>query len=68
MPVNKLSWMIGGPQGSGINRSAEVFARACIRNGLHVFSNIEYHSNIMGRHSFYRVRVNDKRIRSHVDS
>ena len=68
MPLNKLSWMIGGPQGSGINRSAEVFARACIRNGLHVFSNIEYHSNIMGRHSFYRVRVNDKRIRSHVDS
>ncbi len=67
MPLNKLSWMIGGPQGSGINRSAEVFARACVRNGLHVFSNIEYHSNIMGRHSFYRVRVNDKPIRSHVD-
>ena len=67
MALNKLSWMIGGPQGSGINRSAEVFARACVRRGLHVFSNIEYHSNIMGRHSFYRVRVNDKPIRSHVD-
>ena len=67
MPVNKLSWMVGGPQGSGINRSAEVFAKACLREGLRVFSNIEYHSNIMGRHSFYRVRVNDKPIRSHVD-
>ena len=67
MALNKLSWMIGGSQGSGINRSAEVFARACVRRGLHVFSNIEYHSNIMGRHSFYRVRVNDKPIRSHVD-
>ncbi len=67
MPRNRLSWMIGGPQGSGINVSAEVFAKACVRYGLHIFSNIEYHSNIMGRHSFFRVRVSEEEVRSHID-
>src|SRR6266571_5039006 len=46
--VNSFTWMIGGPQGSGINSVAESFAKACIRGGLHVFANIEYHSNIKG--------------------
>ncbi len=59
--------MIGGPQGSGINASAEVFAKACSRAGLRVFANIEYHSNIMGKHSFYRVRVDEDPIHSHRD-
>ena len=67
MVVNKLSWLIGGAQGSGINVSADVFARACKRAGLHVFSNIEYHSNITGKHAYYRVRVNQKDVRSPID-
>ena len=65
MQKNRLTWMIGGPQGSGINASAEVFAKACSRAGLRVYANIEYHSNIMGKHSFYRVRVDDEDIRSY---
>ena len=67
MQKNRLSWMIGGPQGSGINASAEVFAKACSRAGLRVFANIEYHSNIMGKHSFYRVRVDEDPIHSYRD-
>jgi 2-oxoglutarate ferredoxin oxidoreductase subunit alpha len=59
--------MIGGPQGSGINSVAENFAKACIRGGLHIFANIEYHSNIKGEHSYYRLRVESKPPRSHVD-
>jgi 2-oxoglutarate/2-oxoacid ferredoxin oxidoreductase subunit alpha len=59
--------MIGGPQGSGINSVAENFAKACIRGGLHVFANIEYHSNIKGEHSYYRLRVDQHELRSHVD-
>ncbi len=59
--------MVGGPQGSGINSVAENFASACLRAGLNVFGNIEYHSNIKGEHSFYRLRIEDKEIRSHVD-
>jgi 2-oxoglutarate ferredoxin oxidoreductase subunit alpha len=59
--------MIGGPQGSGINSVAESFAKACIRGGLHIFANIEYHSNIKGEHSYYRLRVESKAPHSHVD-
>src|SRR6058998_2552090 len=65
--VNSFTWMIGGPQGSGINSVAENFAKACIRGGLHVFANIEYHSNIKGEHSYYRLRVDSRELRSHVD-
>jgi 2-oxoglutarate ferredoxin oxidoreductase subunit alpha len=50
------TWMIGGPQGGGINASAEMLAKAFSRAGLRVFANIEYHSNIKGKHSYYRVR------------
>ena len=64
---NSLTWMIGGPQGSGINSVAENFAKACIRGGLHVFANIEYHSNIKGEHSYYRLRVDSGELRSHLD-
>ncbi len=67
MQKNQLTWMIGGPQGSGINASAEVFAKACSRAGLRVYANIEYHSNIMGKHSFYRVRVDEEDVRSYRD-
>ncbi|HUK28007.1 MAG TPA: 2-oxoacid:acceptor oxidoreductase subunit alpha [Candidatus Acidoferrales bacterium] len=64
---NNLTWVIGGPQGGGINSVAETFAKACARGGLHVFANIEYHSNIKGEHSFYRVRASERDVRSHVD-
>ncbi|MFQ5761692.1 MAG: 2-oxoacid:acceptor oxidoreductase subunit alpha [Candidatus Bathyarchaeia archaeon] len=64
---NRLSWMIGGPQGSGINFTAEAFAKACFRGGLNVFSNIEYHSNIKGEHSYFRVRVDEREICSHLN-
>ncbi len=59
--------MIGGAQGSGINASAEIFAKALMRGGLSVFANIEFHSNIMGKHSFYRVSASGEPIRSHCD-
>ena len=59
--------MIGGAQGSGINASAEIFAKALMRGGLSVFANIEFHSNIMGKHSYYRVTASTEAIRSHTD-
>ncbi len=63
----ELSWMIGGPQGGGINASAELYAKALLRGGLSVFGNIEFHSNIMGKHSYYRVTAAPIPIHSHVD-
>lgn len=64
----ELSWVIGGPQGGGINASAEIYAKALMRGGLHVFANIEFHSNIMGKHSYYRVTAAPVPVRSHVDA
>ncbi len=63
----ELSWVIGGPQGGGINASAEIYAKALMRGGLYVFANIEFHSNIMGKHSYYRVTAAPIPVRSHVD-
>ncbi|MGH7754514.1 MAG: 2-oxoacid:acceptor oxidoreductase family protein, partial [Gemmatimonadales bacterium] len=65
--MQSFSWMIGGPQGSGINLGAEILARALSRLGYYVFGNIEYHSNIKGKHSYYRLRISDRPVRSHVE-
>ncbi|MGH9862849.1 MAG: 2-oxoacid:acceptor oxidoreductase family protein, partial [Candidatus Acidiferrales bacterium] len=64
---HSFSWMIGGPQGSGINLGAEILAKAFCRGGYQVFGNIEYHSNIKGKHSYYRLRISDQPVRSHVE-
>ncbi len=55
--AQELAWRIGGPQGSGVDTAAGIFGRACAVGGLHVFGRREYYSNIMGRHSYYDVRV-----------
>ena len=65
--VNKLSWVIGGPQGSGVDTAANIFAKACVLGGLHIFGKREYYSNIKGEHSYFTVRIAEKQIRSHVD-
>src|SRR3989344_7996684 len=65
--LNRVCWMAGGPQGGGVNVSADLCAKACVAGGLNVFGNIEYNSNIKGEHSFYRVRAWDSGVRSHVD-
>jgi 2-oxoglutarate ferredoxin oxidoreductase subunit alpha len=65
--VNVLSWMIGGPQGSGVDSSANAFARACAHGGLNVFGKREYYSNIKGEHSYFTVRASAGIVRSHVD-
>src|SRR5258708_11090669 len=41
--------------------------RAMVRGGLRIFANIEYHSNIMGEHSYFRVRIGDKDRHSILD-
>ncbi len=65
---NDVSWMIGGPQGSGVDSSANVFARACAAGGLHVFGKREFYSNIMGEHSYFHLRAHTNLVRSHIDS
>ena len=62
--VNRLSWLIGGAQGSGVDSAASMFAKACAFGGLHVYGQREYHSNIMGEHSYYPIRVSDRPVRA----
>ena len=66
MNRHDFSWMIGGVQGSGVDTSANIFARAAAMGGLFVFGNREYYSNIKGEHSYFQVRVSKSLIRSHV--
>jgi 2-oxoglutarate ferredoxin oxidoreductase subunit alpha len=63
----EIAWRIGGPQGSGVDTAARVFSLACAYGGLHVFGRREYYSNIMGRHSYYDVRVAPHPLTSHTD-
>lgn len=65
--INELSWVTGGPQGSGVDTAANIFARACYLAGLHIYGKREYHSNIKGEHSYFTIRVSNKTIRSHLD-
>jgi Pyruvate/2-oxoacid:ferredoxin oxidoreductase gamma subunit len=62
---NSLAWRVGGPQGSGVDTAARIFANACLAGRLHVFGRREYYSNIMGRHSYYDVRVADRPMSCH---
>jgi len=57
--LSDITWMLAGPQGGGINAAAEAFAKTLSRGGYRIFTGIEYHSNIMGEHSYYMVRISD---------
>jgi len=62
-----LAWRVGGPQGSGVDTAAGIFQRACALGGLNVFGRREYYSNIMGRHSYFDVRVAHSPVHIHRD-
>ncbi|MCH7824447.1 MAG: 2-oxoacid:acceptor oxidoreductase subunit alpha [Acidobacteria bacterium] len=64
---DELAWRVGGPQGSGVDTAAGIFQRACALGGLNVFGRREYYSNIMGRHSYFDVRVAHHPVHSHCD-
>jgi len=62
-----VSWVIGGPQGSGVDSASHIFLKSITMAGLHVFGKREYYSNIKGEHSYFSVRVSNSPVRSHVD-
>lgn len=62
-----ISWLIGGPQGSGVESAANIFSRACASMGYHIFGKREFYSNIKGEHSYFIVRVSDRIIRSNIN-
>lgn len=64
---NDISWLIGGPQGSGVESAANIFSRACAAMGYQIFGKREFYSNIKGEHSYFTVRISDKTIHSNVN-
>jgi 2-oxoglutarate/2-oxoacid ferredoxin oxidoreductase subunit alpha len=62
-----LSWLIGGPQGSGVESGANIFSKVCAGIGYQVFGKREFYSNIKGEHSYFAVRISDKKIHSNVN-
>ncbi len=64
MSRDDFIWMAGGPQGSGVDSSANIFARACCYGGLHVYGQREYHSNIKGLHSYFQIRISPNELRA----
>ncbi len=65
--TQEVNWMIGGPQGTGVDSSATLFARAMTVAGFWVFGKREYHSNIKGKHSYFQIRVKHEPVHSNVD-
>ncbi|MFQ6065447.1 MAG: 2-oxoacid:acceptor oxidoreductase subunit alpha [Candidatus Bathyarchaeia archaeon] len=68
MTVNKVSVMIGGEAGAGITRSGFLFAKVCLRGGLHVFGTNDYQSLIRGGHNFYIARADAEEVYSQADT
>ncbi|MFQ6068252.1 MAG: 2-oxoacid:ferredoxin oxidoreductase subunit alpha [Candidatus Bathyarchaeia archaeon] len=67
MASKEFNWMIGGPQGSGVDTAANIFGRACGYGGYHLYGKREYHSNIKGLHSYFHFRVSEKRVAANVN-
>ena len=63
----EVNWMAGGPQGSGIDSAASIFARACGYGGLYIYGKREYHSNIKGLHSYFHMRISSREVSANVN-
>jgi 2-oxoglutarate ferredoxin oxidoreductase subunit alpha len=57
MPVNELSFRIGGEAGQGVESSGAGFCKALTRGGLFVLGVPDYYSRIRGGHNFFTIRV-----------
>ena len=61
--LEEVRFLLGGPQGTGLETAAQVLTTAYAMEGYRVYSSREYFSNIKGRHSYINVRVNSRRQR-----
>jgi len=55
--LNELRYILGGPQGGGLETSSQVLSWAFAREGYGVSSDREYFSNIKGRHSYIHATI-----------
>ncbi|MEB3787793.1 MAG: 2-oxoacid:acceptor oxidoreductase subunit alpha [Desulfurococcales archaeon] len=62
MGYSDLHLLLGGPQGSGLETSGQILTYALALRGYGVFSDREYYSNIVGRHSYVHMRVSAREL------
>ncbi|MCK4933794.1 2-oxoacid:acceptor oxidoreductase family protein, partial [Candidatus Bathyarchaeota archaeon] len=67
MTCVEFNWMIGGPQGSGVDTAAGIFGRACGYGGYYLYGKREYHSNIKGLHSYFHLRISENPVAANVN-
>ncbi|MEM2137333.1 MAG: 2-oxoacid:acceptor oxidoreductase family protein, partial [Candidatus Methanomethylicia archaeon] len=60
--MEKVNIILGGPQGAGLETSSQIITTALVRLGYGVISDREYHSNIIGRHSYIHMKVSSNEI------
>ncbi|MCE4620352.1 MAG: 2-oxoacid:acceptor oxidoreductase subunit alpha [Desulfurococcales archaeon] len=60
--MREARFLLGGPQGAGLETAAQVLSTAFAIKGYYVYSYREYYSNIKGRHSYIQVRVNSEKL------
>lgn len=65
MPLNDMTFIIGGEAGQGVESSGAGFAKALARGELHVFGLPDYRSRIRGGHNFFQIRVGTRPLYSH---
>jgi 2-oxoglutarate ferredoxin oxidoreductase subunit alpha len=63
---DRVAWLVGGPQGSGVDSAATIYARSVAEGKLQIYGEREYYSNIKGEHSYYTVMTSAKRVRSRI--
>ena len=68
MSSTDFTWLIGGPQGSGVESGANIFSKVCAEMGYQIFGKREFYSNIKGEHSYFTVRISDEDIHSNVNA
>ena len=60
--MRELRYILGGPQGGGLETSSQVLSWAFAREGYGVVSDREYFSNIKGRHSYVHATISSTEI------
>jgi len=57
---DEINIILGGPQGSGLETISQIMTTAFVKLGYGVISDREYHSNIIGRHSYIHMKVSSQ--------
>lgn len=57
----ELLFLIGGPQGGGIESAGQIALKSLVLKGYAVIGTRDYKSNIMGAHSYYTIRASFRR-------